>query len=71
MNRLILVLCALVAVANAGFEQVSLKSKISQALQADLEVSAQGVENCENKCDKVFQKFAYLVATSGNSTTYE
>jgi hypothetical protein len=71
MRNLLLLLCALAAAANAGSNEVSLKDKIAEALEANLQVSAKGVENCENKCDKVFNRFAYLISTDGNTPTYE
>jgi len=73
--QLLALVCALAVVANAATEEISLKQKIAQSLEASLEqqVSVSGIENCGNKCNKVFQMFAYLVATDGNpnSTTFE
>lgn len=34
-------------------------------LDAYLALQAKGVENCQNKCDKSFNKFAYLITING------
>jgi len=73
--KFIAVVLALAAVANAATEQLTLKDKIALTLEAHLtqqvEQEVEGIENCENKCEKVFNRFAYLVATEGNTETYE
>ena len=71
MNYLAL-LCVLVAAVNAATEEMTLKDKITVSLEALLanQAQAMGVENCENKCDKVFNKFAYKVSVEG-TPTYE
>jgi hypothetical protein len=70
MKSLVVVSCAIVALARAGTEEAALKTLILQSLGEAIEQSAEveGVQNCENKCDKVFQKFAYEIATTGEPT---
>jgi len=54
---------AIVAGVRAGME--TLRFKIKQSLESSMEVK--GIENCENKCEKSFNRFAYQIATSGNN----
>jgi hypothetical protein len=72
MFRLLVVVCMIVAGAQAASIQSSLRSKITQSLESFLASQARGVENCENKCDKAFNRFAYEISTSSNPTeTFE
>ena len=68
MNYLAL-LCAMVAVVNAADTEISLRGKITNSLEAHLE--SQGIQNCDVKCNTVFDKFAYAIATTGDEPTYE
>lgn len=47
---------------------ISLKGMIQQSLETLLEAQVQGIENCENKCDKAFNRFAYEISTGGQET---
>jgi len=73
----ILALCGLVLAAvklcEASKDQFSLKERIQQSLESLLEMEAKGVQNCQNKCDKSFNRFAYEIATTGgaNVETFE
>lgn len=58
-------------VVDAGQEMMSLKGRIQQSLESLLQAQAMGVENCENKCDKAFNRFAYEISTAGNRDTFE
>jgi len=51
--------------------ETSLKAKIAHSLDSLLSVSARGIQNCENKCDKAFNRFSYTIAVLGNQRTYE
>jgi len=46
-----------------------LKSKILQSMQSAQQV--RGIENCENKCDKSFNRMAYSVTVQGTRRSYE
>jgi len=62
---------ALLSFAEAGEQSVSLRNKIRSSLESLLESQAQGIENCENKCDKAFNKFAYELSTQTSQQTFE
>jgi hypothetical protein len=63
---------ALLFAVLAQATELNLKAKIAQSLEAALEVEAHGIENCENKCEKSFNRFAYQIALNGGSQqTYE
>jgi hypothetical protein len=66
--KYILVACVLALSITAETVDTSLTGKIRQSLEAVLEQQAKGVDNCENKCDKVFNKFAYAINTKGDPT---
>lgn len=65
-------LFALFSVVRAA--DLSLKDKIVQSLEAlqaqqlELEEELEGIDNCANKCNNVFNRLAYQVSTSGGST---
>jgi len=80
MVRLVLTIAALamlfVSSTEAGRNEVTLRGKIQasleSALSAEAAAEAQGIENCQNKCDKAFNRLAYQIATDGTSQpTYE
>jgi len=71
MMKAIALLCTIAAFANAEVSESSLKEKITLSLESFLASEVSGVENCNNKCDKVFNKFAYQISTVSNQTTYE
>lgn len=64
-------LAMMAARADASEDMLSLKGRIQHSLESLLELHAQGVENCQNKCDKSFNRFAYEIATGGNTETFE
>jgi hypothetical protein len=66
-----LVSCLVALSVRAGQEQVTLKGKIRQSLEALLATESKGIENCQNKCDKAFNRFAYAISTGGNQETFE
>ena len=67
----------LACLVKAGMEGVetSLKEKIQASLDSLLALESQaqvhGIENCENKCDKAFNRFAYEISTTGSQETFE
>jgi len=63
------VACLLAAMAQAGSED--LKGRIVQSLESLLASQAEGIENCENKCDKAFNRFAYQISAADGKRTYE
>jgi len=72
MFKFLTLLVALVAYASAIELQATLKDKIVQSLESFSELTAEaeleGIENCPNKCDKVFNKMAYFISVNGNMT---
>jgi hypothetical protein len=66
---LVLVICSVTV--NAGQEVAALRGKIRQSLESLLASQAKGIENCENKCDKAFNRFAYAISTAGDQATFE
>jgi len=70
MIKVVMFLLGLVACASA-FE-LSLKDRIAESLNAfsglDTEAELEGVQNCPNKCDKVFNRMAYQISVNGNNT---
>lgn len=52
--------------------EVSLKDRITNALESFSEIQVdqqvEGVANCENKCNNVFNRLAYTISTSGDPT---
>jgi hypothetical protein len=71
LNKIATVLVVLVGVAYAESTAESLRDLITESLEANLEIQAKGIENCANKCDKAFNRFAYEIATAGLTETYE
>jgi len=61
----------LALIVDAGQEVLSLKGKIRHSLDVLLQTQVKGIENCQNKCDKAFNRFAYEISTVGNRETYE
>jgi len=57
--------------ADAGQDMISLKGKIRQSLESLLESRVKGIENCQNKCDKAFNRFAYEISTATARETFE
>jgi len=55
----------------AGQEGTSLRSKVRQSLESMLAAQVKGIENCENKCDKAFNHFAYDISVQTNQQTFE
>jgi len=67
MFNKVAILAVLLATLTQATE-ITLKDKITQSLESLLASQAEGVENCENKCDKAFNRFAYDISTSGQPT---
>jgi len=55
----------------AGVElSAAIRGKLAEQLQANVE--AQGIQNCQNKCDKMFNNMAYAILTQNpGSKTFE
>jgi hypothetical protein len=66
-----LIVTLIASMVNAGEESMELRSKIRQSLEALQRAQVQGIENCENKCDKAFNRFAYEISTAGDEQTFE
>jgi hypothetical protein len=74
MTRIALLVGILAAVANgASNEALTLREKIVQALETDSLIQSQsrGIENCENKCEKAFNRMAYYISTLPQQRTFE
>jgi len=59
---------AFVGLALADSSGETLRGKIVQSLESFLALEVKGIENCENKCDKAFNRFAYQVNTIGTQS---
>ena len=71
VRLLLLIMITIGSLVNADSIDTSLKAKITQSLEQLLAEQALGIENCENKCDKAFNRFAYQVSTTNNQSTFE
>jgi hypothetical protein len=72
MVKSFILVCLLVAcMANAASDRLLLRNKIAQSLESLLDEQARGIENCENKCDKAFNRFAYMISATDGRRTYE
>jgi hypothetical protein len=71
----LIILSLSVSLVVAEASDSNLREKITQSLEsllaAQSKSESKGVENCENKCDKAFNRFAYEISTVGSSETYE
>ena len=54
--------------SEAAAGELTLKDRIAMSLEAAQESSAMGIENCENKCDKVFNKMGKFLVSSVNES---
>jgi hypothetical protein len=68
---IVAILAAIIPSVQAGKIEEALRARISQSLESQLAVEAQGIENCENKCDKAFNKFAYMISATDGRRTFE
>jgi len=72
---LIALLALGVHLGTAESTESKIREKITQSLESLLASQSQaettGIENCANKCDKAFNRFAYTIATLGSTETYE
>jgi len=71
MHKHFAVVSLLVAMVNGASEQITLKEKITQSLEALLASEAQGIQNCENKCEKAFNRLAYQISATNGVRTFE
>jgi len=74
MNRVfsLAAAAALIAlVTHAANLENTLRERITASLEARLAVEAKGIQNCENKCDKAFNRLAYQVSATDGRRTYE
>jgi len=76
MLKIVTFIALLAAAAVQGMSvemetEVALKDKITQSLEALLESEAMGIENCENKCDKAFNRMAYQISAADGRRTFE
>ena len=77
MNQVLLILAFVALFAafimapavQAGKAESMLRARIQQSLESQL--ALEGVENCENKCDKAFNKVAYMISAADGRRTYE
>ena len=69
MMRLTALLALLAVVASAT--ELTLKEKIALSLEEHLSIEAQGIENCENKCEKSFNRLAYQISATDGRRTHE
>jgi len=69
--KLVAFVAGLAAVAEAVKNENTLRQRISQKLEEALSSEAQGIENCENKCDKAFNKMAYVINAQNGTRTFE
>jgi hypothetical protein len=66
-----LVSFVLLFAALAQATELTLRDKITQSLESLLELEAMGIENCENKCDKAFNRMAYQISATDGKRTFE
>jgi len=66
-----LAVAALRSSVEAGQVENSLRARISQSLEAVISTEVEGIQNCENKCEKAFNRLAYAISSTDNRRTYE
>jgi hypothetical protein len=71
LAALVAVLAAFVSTSEANMAEGSLRQRIAQSLESQLALSAQGIENCENKCSNAFNRFAYQISAATDRRTFE
>jgi len=71
MFRYLAVATFLVALAQGANDRLALRNRISQSLEQALQVEAQGIQNCENKCEKAFNRLAYQISAADGRRTFE
>jgi len=65
-------LAGFVVPTNAAKSENALRQRIQLSLESYLAQEVEGIQNCENKCDKAFNRMAYQISTAGTSTpTFE
>jgi hypothetical protein len=44
---------------------------LASALSSEVKIRLAGIENCPNKCDKVFDRTQYAISDQPNADTFE